>query len=186
MVGGQVVDPHGLPVRGAAVHLLDTARVVVDSTMVDSSGTFYLSAPKAGQFLLRVTGSGLVPIYTRPFRLSVGDFHQERIALNVIEDARVYYEFEVQEHVTPLPNNRAPKYPESLRNEHVQGEVLMQFVVDSAGRAVAGTERVLRSTHAEFTKAVLEAIPTFRFNPARVNGHAVAQVVQMPFQFNIM
>jgi hypothetical protein len=38
--------------------------------------------------------------------------------------------------------------------------------------------RVFRVPHEDFTKAVLLALPNFRFNPTRVDGHAVAQLVE--------
>jgi TonB family protein len=63
--------------------------------------------------------------------------------------------------------------------------VLLQFVVDTTGRAAAGSTKVLRSTHDDFTKAVLLVLPSFRFNPAHVNDRPVAQLVQMPFHFNL-
>jgi len=183
MVGGQVIDEHGRPIRGVVVHLLDSALTVIDSVNADSVGTFYLTASRAGKYVLRVSASGLLPAYSRPFSVAGGEFHQERIALEAVPNARVYFDFEVHEQVTPVPGNRPPQYPMSLRASHVQGEVRMQFVVDTSGRAVLGTTKVLRSSHEEFTKAVLLALPSFRFNPARIDGRAVAQMVQMPFQF---
>jgi protein TonB len=111
--------------------------------------------------------------------------HQERVTLTLEPTTRVYFEFQVERPVTVVPGNRAPRYPAELRSNHVMGEVLVQFVVDSSGRALPGTEHVLRSTHDGFTNAVLAMLPTYRFEPARLGGQPVAQVVQMPFYFNV-
>jgi TonB family protein len=97
----------------------------------------------------------------------------------------VYFEFQVEKPVTARPGNPAPRYPDMLRSDHVQGEVLMQFVVDTIGRADTATFRVLRSTHDLFTMAVRAVLPTYEFTPAEVAGRKVKQLVQMPFQFSI-
>ncbi len=78
-----------------------------------------------------------------------------------------------------------PRYPELLRAAGVAGEVLAQFVVDTAGRVEAGSLRVVHSTHPLFTQAVERAIGSARFVPAEANGQRVRQLVQRPFAFAI-
>jgi TonB family protein len=97
----------------------------------------------------------------------------------------VYFEYQVQKSVSPLPGNRAPRYPDILRSANVEGEVLAQFIVDENGVADSTSFTVLRSTHDLFTNAVLSTIGSFRFNPAELNGQRVKQLVQMPFQFSL-
>ena len=188
MVGGQVVDQHGAPVRGAVVTLLDSAFVAVDSAAADSTGTFYLTARRPGGYLLRVAAPGLAPVGSRAFRLEGGEFHQERIILAVVAgapDARIYTEFEVEEPATPMPGNPAPAYPEALRAQGIEGQVVVRFVVDATGRPLRATAKVVRSTREEFSEAVLLVLPSYRFTPARMNGRPVAQRVQMPFVFSL-
>ncbi len=188
MVGGQVVDEHGAPVRGAVVTLLDSAFVGVDSAASDSTGAFYLAARKPGGYLLRVAAPGLAPVESRAFRLEGSEFHQERIKLAVAAgapDARIYTDVEVEELAEALPGNQAPAYPLALRNQGIEGEVVVRFVVDSTGRPLLATVKVLRSTREEFSEAVLRALPSFRFTPARIGGRPVAQRVQVPFTFSI-
>ena len=45
------------------------------------------------------------------------------------------------------PGSTQPRYPDMLRSAGVEGEVLAQFVVDTTGRAEAGSLKVLKSTH---------------------------------------
>jgi TonB family protein len=97
----------------------------------------------------------------------------------------VYFEYQVQKAVSPLPGNRAPRYPDVLRSANVEGVVLAQFIVDENGVADSTSFTVVRSTHDLFTNAVLSAIGSFRFNPAELNGQRVKQLVQMPFQFSL-
>lgn len=96
-----------------------------------------------------------------------------------------YFEFQVEQPVTPLRRSTAPRYPDLLRQAGVSGEVLAQFVVDENGLMVPGSFKVLKSSHDLFTKAVKNALPQMRFNPALVGGKAVKQVVQQPFAFAI-
>jgi TonB family protein len=99
--------------------------------------------------------------------------------------AGVYFEYQVQKAVSPVPGNRAPRYPDLLRQANIEGEVLAQFIVDENGVADSTTFTALRSTHALFTNAVLGSITSFRFNPAELNGRRVKQLVQMPFRFSL-
>ncbi|MFN2567578.1 MAG: energy transducer TonB [Gemmatimonadaceae bacterium] len=86
--------------------------------------------------------------------------------------------------VRPLNNSmRVPGYPIPLRNAGVEGEVLTQFVVTRQGNVDPRTISIIRATHVQFVEAVLEVVPAFRFEPARVAGCPVAQLVQMPFAF---
>lgn len=59
-----------------------------------------------------------------------------------------------------------------------QAEVELRFVVDSAGCADPYSVETVASTDSAFTLAVVDALPTQRFEPARKDGRAVAQQVQ--------
>jgi TonB family protein len=96
-----------------------------------------------------------------------------------------YFDFQVERQVYPRPGNTAPLYPPMLRDAKVEGEVLVQFVVDTSGNPVMNTFRILKSYHALFTSAVLQALPQMHFSPAELGGRKVRQLVQMPFQFNM-
>jgi periplasmic protein TonB len=100
-------------------------------------------------------------------------------------DDVVYFEFQVQKHVTVLPGAPTPAYPIELRSANVEGSVLVQFVVDASGMADTTTIKVLKSTHDLFTSSVRATIPFIHFTPAEVGGRKVKQLVQMPFQFSL-
>jgi hypothetical protein len=63
--------------------------------------------------------------------------------------------------------------------------VLVQFVVDTIGRADTTTYRVIKASHTEFAQAVRTALPGFRFTPAQLHGRKVRQMVHQPFDFSI-
>jgi TonB family protein len=99
--------------------------------------------------------------------------------------APAYFEFQVEKPVAPLAGMPSPKYPPALRSAGVEGQVLVQFVVDTAGEPELSTFKVLRSSHDLFTSAVRDLLPTLRFQPAELGGRKVRQLVQMPFQFSL-
>jgi protein TonB len=96
-----------------------------------------------------------------------------------------YFEFQVEKAAGPRPGNSAPRYPDVLREAKIEGEVLVQFVVDTLGHPDMDTFKVLKSTHTLFTEAVAGNLPNMGFYPALVGGRKVKQLIQMPFQFNL-
>ncbi|HEX2779756.1 MAG TPA: TonB family protein [Gemmatimonadaceae bacterium] len=97
----------------------------------------------------------------------------------------VYFEFQVEKPAEALPGGSRPAYPAPLSAAHVEGEVLVQFVVDTAGRVEPGTFKVLETTNAVFADAVEAALPGMRFSPAELHGRLVRQLVQQPFVFRL-
>jgi TonB family protein len=74
-------------------------------------------------------------------------------------------------------------YPPTLYASKVEGAVVAEFVVDTAGRVEPETFGVVSSTHSLFTEAVATAVAHARFVPATLQGRLVRQVVQQPFSF---
>ena len=88
-------------------------------------------------------------------------------------------------------------YPERSRQGGVTANLVLQFVVDSTGLPVAPSIRdlwpddkprpkgfMLQHYHA-FLVAVKRGLANSEYNPARVGGCAVRQLVQQPFTFDI-
>jgi TonB family protein len=80
----------------------------------------------------------------------------------------------------------APVYPPALLERSIEGRTVVQFVVDTMGRAEIVSFAVLETTHAEFAEAVRAVLPEMRFTPAIVSSHKVRQLVQQPFVFKIV
>jgi protein TonB len=102
-----------------------------------------------------------------------------------VNNEQTYFEFQVEKQVAPAPGNPAPRYPDMLRSANVEGEVLVQFVVDTTGRVEMNTFKVLKTSHDLFTNAVRQALSTMRFYPAEIGGKKVKQLVQQPFNFTL-
>lgn len=89
------------------------------------------------------------------------------------------------------------EYPPDANFHHIVGEVLLQFVIDTTGRADAKTIRVLEPTAArmdssefatfytEFIRASRSAVEQSRYSPARLGGCLVREQVQQPFAYSI-
>ena len=59
------------------------------------------------------------------------------------------------------------RFPDELRAQRVEGEVVVQFRVNEKGRVEPSSMRVMQSEHELFTAVVRSALPRFRFEPAR-------------------
>jgi TonB family protein len=84
------------------------------------------------------------------------------------------------------PGQRPPAYPAGARLENQEGLVIVRFVVGVDGKADMKTARVLASAGEPFQRAVLSALRGFEFEPAKLNGVPVRQIVVMPFDFALI
>lgn len=96
-----------------------------------------------------------------------------------------FFVFQVEKPAMAAPGSAQPRYPDILRSAGVEGEALVQFVVDEGGQADVNTFKVLRTTHELFAATVRNTLPNMRFIPAQVGGCKVKQLVQQPFAFAI-
>jgi protein TonB len=78
-----------------------------------------------------------------------------------------------------------PRYPSQLRAAGVEGRAVLQFVVDTLGRAEMSDVAVMETTHPQFAEAAREALPRFHFVPGEASGRKVRTRVQIPFNFTI-
>ncbi len=80
-----------------------------------------------------------------------------------------------------------PRFPDALRAQRLEGEVVVQFLVNDKGFVEPSSMQVVRSPHELFTAAVRSVLPRFRFEPARSAGPSskpIAEMVQYAIQFN--
>jgi TonB family protein len=116
--------------------------------------------------------------------LTEGKVTSAAIAAPLIADANApFFEFQVEQPVQAIPGGGQPRYPDIMRQAGVEGEVLLQFVVDTSGRVEMESFKVLKTTHELFANAVRDVLPGMRYSAARIGGRAVRQVVQQPFMF---
>jgi protein TonB len=84
-----------------------------------------------------------------------------------------------------LPGAPEPRFPDALRARGTTGRVVVQFVIDTLGRAEAPGIRVLETTEPAFADAVRAVLPRYRFSPGEAGGRKVRTLVQLPFDFEL-
>ena len=76
-------------------------------------------------------------------------------------------------------------YPRNARLAGVSGKALVQFVVDTSGRARPETINCLEATYKDFADAAVGTVKTMLFNPGTLDGHRIERLVQYPFDFKL-
>jgi hypothetical protein len=120
-----------------------------------------------------------------------------------IEPLRVRVAFPVFTLPTPWRTPALPirhpriRYPESSRRGRAEGTLILKFVVDTTGRVDMRTVRdvwpsdrprltgELGAYYKAFLAAATHALRDARYEPARIGGCPVRQLVQQPFAFKL-
>jgi periplasmic protein TonB len=77
-----------------------------------------------------------------------------------------------------------PRYPESARRQGVEGITTLRFIVLANGHV--GQIAISRSAgHVDLDRSAVEAVRTWRFEPARRGKEAVAVWVTLPVRFEL-
>ena len=97
----------------------------------------------------------------------------------------VYTELEVDTAAARYDGSAAPPYPPTMLEQRKEGQVVVQYVIDSTGIADLASFMVMQSTHADFTKSVRSTLPFMRFRAAKIGPRKVRQLVQQLFSFKI-
>ena len=69
----------------------------------------------------------------------------------------------------------SPRYPPVLQQAGIEGRVLLEFIIDTAGHMESTSLRVLESSNRGFDSVAGETIRRSVFRPARVHGSPVRQ-----------
>lgn len=180
-IAGRVVDVAGrTPTRLLPVIVLGDSGRVVARTRTDTAGVFYALLLAGGRFRLRFALDSTTTFDSDTIRVGDDEFVQREF---VVPLPRAFLEFEVEKQVAQVRGIPGPRYPSAMRAQNIEGKVVAQFVVDSAGLPRLETFRVLRSTDPAFTGAVRTWLLRARFLPAELHGRHVPQMVQQPFTF---
>lgn len=70
--------------------------------------------------------------------------------------------------------------PDSLRRAAARSETLLEFIVDTMGRAEPSSIRVIRATDSAFVDAAVALLETAEFRPGRALSSKVRVLVRMP------
>lgn len=84
----------------------------------------------------------------------------------------------------PVLKFRVPaQYPTMLRKAEIEGEVLVDFVVNSEGKVVKVF--AARSSHRDFEAAAVAAVSKWKFTPGTKAGRPVNTHMQVPIAFSL-
>ncbi len=78
------------------------------------------------------------------------------------------------------------RYPEMLRQAGIEGFVIVEFVIDTTGRAEVSSINVLQSTNRAFEAPAIDVIRRSLYRPGRVRGQPVRVLVQQQISFTIV
>jgi hypothetical protein len=130
-------------------------------------------------------GCGVIAVWSRPTRPRrqrvgvAGDIDLEKL----LATHAVYTSDQLDEPAKLTPGSAEPVYPDSLWRAGVAGRVVVEFILDTEGRIEPGSLRIVTATHPYFASAVQTALGDAVFRRASLQGKAVRQIVQLPFDF---
>jgi hypothetical protein len=76
------------------------------------------------------------------------------------------------------------RYPRTMVATRASGGVVAQYVVDETGRVRAESWRPIEFTNAEFLGALRAHVPAMRYQPARLDGRPVCQLMRNQVKFD--
>ncbi len=110
--------------------------------------------------------------------LEPGNDDVDAIGVNSPQGARV------SQMPSRLPRNREPVYPDELRRQQIGGTVMLRVTISAEGAAEDVT-LAKTSGYPALDDSALEAVRTWRFEPARRNKVAVRYTVKLPITFSV-
>ncbi|GLC23768.1 hypothetical protein rosag_02810 [Roseisolibacter agri] len=132
---------------------------------------------------------GVIAIWSRmpePRRRGPKKVYTADDLANLVATATVYTADQVDQAAAPdTANPIAPYYPEALKRAKTAGDVLIEFVVDTAGIPELETVGIVAASHPAFGTAARDAVAAARFIPAFRAGKPVRQLVQVPVKFEL-
>lgn len=131
---------------------------------------------------------GVIAVWTRHGERrarATGSGDPAELVERAVAEGHAFTAAQVEQPAVLLPSaDPAPSYPAALRDAHVGGEVVAEFVIDEHGELVEETIGIVSATHAELADAVRTALPRTHFTAAVLGGRSVRQVVHLPVTFD--
>ena len=195
-IGGYALDSAtNLPLPCLQVALVDTSGRVVTRQLTTGEGLFQLDAPPKGTYRLRFFAWAHDPLLGPAEELEPTTERTRKYVLALRPDAKLAARLPAVSPVADTAADAPPhllyarsapmRYPQELRANRVDGEVIVHYVVDSTGRAIPPTVQTARSTHQGFTDAVRQFLRSAKHEPARLDHRPVCALLRdWPFGFS--
>lgn len=108
---------------------------------------------------------------------------KEPIVIGLLDGARKIYAPSKAIKPPKAKHMEAPDYLEKERNAQERGRAVLHLIVDEQGAVRLPT--VDASPNPEFAKAAIDAVKKWTFEPAKLNGQAVAALIRVEMQFGL-
>ncbi len=180
------------PLACLHVMLIDARDNPVAHTVTDSAGTFVLVAPGPGVYRVGFEIFGWERLLGPADTLRDGEMRERVYPLEFGQepggDEQPAAELRRREDTTWRSAVAATpdadiRFPRTLRGSGTSGTVVAQYVVDVTGRVRADSWRPIATSHPEFLAALRAHAPAMRYEPARLEGRAVCQLVRNHVRF---
>ena len=187
----------GVPLACLHVMLVDSADSPVAHTVTDSAGTFVLVAPAPGVYRVGFEIFGWERLVGPVDTLREGELRERSYPLDFTRVLRPdsaspadmlaalrRREGSAWRSAAVAPPDAPIRYPKAMIADQASGGVIAQYIVDESGRARADSWRPIESSHGEFLAALRAYLPAMRYEPARLDGQPVCQLVRNHVRFD--
>lgn len=106
-------------------------------------------------------------------------------AAKTLTDAELMRQGPIEQKPISLAKHLNYVYPRSAKLANQSGSALVQFIVDTTGKAKPESIVCMQATYKDFALAAIDAVKMMEFNPATLEGHKIEQLVQYPIDFKL-
>ena len=106
-------------------------------------------------------------------------------AATTLTDAELLRPGPVEQKPIALAKHVNYVYPRGPKLANQSGSALVQFIVDTTGKAKPETIVCMQATYKDFALAAIDAVKMMEFTPATLEGHKIEQLVQYPIDFKL-
>src|SRR5689334_9529952 len=106
-------------------------------------------------------------------------------AAKTLSDAELMRQGPIEQKPITLAKHVNYVYPRSAKLANQSGSALVQFVVDTTGKAKPESIVCMQATYKDFAQAAIDAVKMMEFTPATLEGHKIEQLVQYPIDFKL-
>ena len=106
-------------------------------------------------------------------------------AATTLTDAELLRQGPIDQKPIALAKHVNYVYPRAPKLANQSGSALVQFVVDTTGKARPETIVCMQATYKDFALAAIDAVKMMEFTPATLEGHKIEQLVQYPIDFKL-
>jgi len=106
-------------------------------------------------------------------------------AATTLTDAELMKQGPVEQKPISLAKHLNYVYPRAAKLANQSGSALVQFIVDTTGKAKPESIVCMQATYKDFALAAIDAVKMMEFTPATLEGHKIEQLVQYPIDFKL-